>query len=144
MGEAFNYNTMSTLSGSCAIKKIQLENNKTIELELWDTPGQEAYRSLIKLFLANTDCFVLGFDVTNKNSFDEIKFWYSLAKENADVNLMYLIGNKIDLFDRREVSEDDAKKLAIEYNLRYFETSCLTGSGIQEFVDDLANEIIRY
>ena len=144
MGEAFNYNTMSTLSGSCAIKKIQLENNKTIELELWDTPGHEAYRSLIKLFLANTDCFVLGFDVTNKNSFDEIKFWYSLAKENTDVNLMYLIGNKIDLFDRREVSEDDAKKLAMEYNLRYFETSCLTGSGIQEFIKDLANEIIKY
>ena len=67
-----------------------------------------------------------------------------MAKENADVNLMYLIGNKIDLFDRREVTEDDAKKLAMEYNLRYFETSCLTGSGIQEFVDDLANEIIRY
>ena len=59
--------------------------------------------------MANTDCFVLGFDVTNKNSFDEIKFWYSLAKENADVNLMYLIGNKIDLFDGREVSEDEAK-----------------------------------
>ncbi len=65
MGEDFNYNTMSTLSGSCAIKKIHLENNKTIELELWDTPRQEAYRSLIKIFLANTDCFVLGFDVTN-------------------------------------------------------------------------------
>ena len=55
---------------------------------------------------------------------------------------MYLIGNKIDLFDRREVSENDAKKLAMEYNLRYFETSCLTGSGIHEFIKDLANEII--
>ena len=67
-----------------------------------------------------------------------------MAKENADVNLMYLIGNKIDLFDRREVTEDDAKKLAMEYNLRYFETSCLTRSGIQEFIKDLANEIIKY
>ncbi len=57
---------------------------------------------------------------------------------------MYLIGNKIDLFDRREVTEDDAKKLAMEYNLRYFEISCLTGSGIQEIIKDLANEIIKY
>ena len=115
-----------------------------IELELWDTIGQEKYRSLTKIFLANTDCFVLGFDITNKSSFDDVKNWYSLAKESTDVNLMYLIGNKIDLFDRQQVTEDEAKKLAVEYNLRYFETSCLTGSGIQEFINDLANEIIRY
>ena len=121
-----------------------LENKKTIELELWDTVGQEAFRSLTKIFFVNTDCFVLGFDITNKYSFDDVKNWYSLAKESADAKLMYLIGNKIDLFDRREVSEDDAKKLAMEYNLRYFETSCLTRSGIQEFIKDLANEIIKY
>ena len=144
IGEPFNHNTMSTMNSSYAIKKIELENKKAIELELWDTIGQEKYRSLTKIFLANTDCFVLGFDITNKSSFDDVKDWYSLAKESVNAKLMYLIGNKIDLFDRQQVTEDEAKKLAVEYNLRYFETSCLTGSGIQEFVNDLANEIIRY
>ena len=57
---------------------------------------------------------------------------------------MYLIGNKIDLFMDRQINEEEARNLAKELNLRYFETSCLTGEGIHNFVYDLANEIIKY
>ena len=66
-----------------------------------------------------------------------------MAKDITNSKLMYLIGCTIDLIDRREVTENEAKNLAKNYNLRYFEISCLTKSGIQEFIKDLSNEIIK-
>ena len=139
----YDLNSMNICLPSNCIKKIELEKNKIIELELWDTPGQETYRSLDKLLLKNSDCVVIGFDVTNRRSFEEIDFWYSMAKDITNAKLMYLIGCKIDLFDRREVTENEAKNLAKNYNLRYYEISCLTKSGIQEFIKDLSSEIIK-
>ena len=144
IGKDFDRNTNSTLSPSYVIKTVKLDNNREIELELWDTVGQVKLKALTKLFLTNIDCFVFGFDVTSNISFDEIKEWYEIAKENTNVNLMYLIANKIDLLNSRVIWENDAKNLAKEYNFRYFEISCATGIGIQEFVNDLANEIIKY
>ena len=93
--------------------------------------------------MKNSDCVVIGFDVTNKSSFDEVNFWYSIAKDITNAKLMYLIACKIDLIEQREISENEAKNLAKEYNLRYFEISCLTKSGIQEFIKDLSSEIIK-
>ena len=139
----YDLNSMNTCLPSIPKKMIELKNNKTIELELWDTPGQEKFRALDKLLLKNSDCVVIGFDLTNKYSFDEIIFWYLMAKDVTNAKLMYLIACKTDLIDRREISENEAKNLAKEYNLRYFEISCLTKSGIQEFIKDLSSEIIK-
>ena len=57
---------------------------------------------------------------------------------------MYLIGNKIYLIENRKISENDARNLAKELNLRYFETSCLSGEGIRNFFNDLENKIIKW
>jgi len=144
IGKTFDPGPVATSICSFVIKKIKVKNNKTIQLNLWDTIGQEQFREFTKLFFTNVDCFVLGFDVTSFDSFNEIPIWYKIAKESVDVNLMYLICNKIDLITERKISEKDAINLAKEYNLRYFETSCATGEGIQKFLNDLANEIIKH
>ena len=143
MGKKFDSNSPSTTSASFVTKTIQL-NNENIDLYLWDNVGQEAYRSLSKIFIINSDCIVIGFSIESDSSFEEIRDWYKIAKENCDAKLMYLIGNKIDLKERREVNEEKARNLAIELNLRYLETSCFTGEGVYNFVYDLANEIIKY
>ena len=143
-GLEFNPNEYPTMNASLFIKGIKLEKDKTIELNLWDTSGQERFRSLTKFYLKDADCFVLGFDVTNIESFKDIRDWYNIAKEKSNTNLMYLIGNKIDLYEKRQVNEEDARNLANELNLRYFEVSCLCGSGIEDFVQDLENEFGKY
>ena len=143
MGREFNYNQRTTMDHSYSTKKIKTKNNKIIYLDLWDTPGYVRYRSSLKFFYKDVDCFVFGFDITKSTTFNSIKDWYMGTKDCSNVKLMYLIGNKTDLFDIREVSEEDARNLAKEYDFRYFETSCLLDTGVQEFVNDLENEIIK-
>ena len=143
MNIKFNENESSTTACSFATKIIKLKNNQIIELHLWDTIGQEKYRNLTRIFLSEADCFVLGFDVTSHRSFEEIRIWHKIAKESSNTKSMYLIGNKIDLYHERKVSEEEARNLAKELNLRYFEVSCKTGARIDEFVEDLVNEISK-
>ena len=125
-------------------KIIELKKGHKIKLDLWDTEGQERYRSLIKIFIPDTNCIVLGFDITNKSSFDEIKeFYLPYVKNNSNIKLIYLIGNKIDLYEERQVSKKEAIDFSKKNNLRYFETSCNIGYGIKNFMEDLSNEIIK-
>ena len=143
MGKKFDFNILSTSNNSFVVKSIEL-NNEIIGLNLWDTIGQEKFRALSKIFIKDSDFIVFGFDVASKSSFEEIKDWYKIVNENCNTKLMYLIGNKIDLFMDRQVNEEKARNLAKELVLRYHETSCLTGEGIYNFVYDLANVIIKY
>ena len=136
-------NAPSTNGASYHSKIITLKNGE-FTIEFWDTAGQEKYKSLTKFFLKDADCIVLGYDVTRKNSFENIKtFWYNLAKDFSNTNLLYLLGNKIDLKENISVSSSKARNYCKEKNIRYFEISCLNSVGIKEFLDDLTNELIK-
>ena len=135
----YNYPICSYLS-----KTITLKNNDELILDLWDTAGQEKFRSINKLFYFYCDVVVIGFDVTRKDTFDDAtNYWYHQVKENSYAEIIYMIGNKIDLINDRNVPRTEARNFCKEANLRYFEISCLTSAGIQEFLDDLTNELIK-
>ena len=137
-------NVESTNGGSYSSKEINLRNGNKIVLDIWDTPGQEIYRSLNKFFIPNSDCVVLGYDITREESYEKInKYWYPLSKENSDINLFYLIGNKADLYDDERVSEQEAREYAKNNNMRFFLISCLKSTGIKEFLDDITDELIK-
>ena len=117
---------------------------KIIELKLYDFAGQERFRSYFSNFYIKKkdSIIILGFDVPDKSTLLSIKeYWYPESKNFPNAKLIYLIGNKIDL--KREILKDEAKNFAEENNLRYFETSCLTGEGVQEFFKDLVTEISK-
>ena len=140
----FEDGIITTLTPYFLRKQIKIKNDKTINLDLWDTAGQEKYRSLVKIIIKDASCIIIGFDATNHGTFDEVKkYWFPKAKEISDAKLIYLIGNKIDKYKERRVNKKEAKKFAKENNLRYFEISCLNGKGIKKFVDDLSHQIIR-
>ena len=133
----------STNSASCHPIIINL-NNGEFTIEFWDTPGKEKFKALIKFFLKDADSIILGYDVTNRSSFDNIKtFWFDYVKDFSNANLLYLLGNKIDLKERISVSSSEARNYCKEKNIRYFEISCLNSVGIKEFLDDLTNELIK-
>ena len=143
MGLEFNESLDSSLECKYFAKRVDVGNNKEVTLNLLDTIGQEKYRQLTKIFLNNSDCIVLGYEVINKHTFEEIKnFWLPMIKECIECNLMYLVGNKIDLVDRREVSKEEAIKLAEKEGLRFFEISCKTKEGLNEFYNDLVNHVL--
>ena len=135
-----------TNKNSCSFisKSIKIKNGKKIIMNFWDINGHEIFRNLTKKFLENSDCVVLGYDVTNINSFKNIQdFWYKFSKDNSGTNLIYLIGNKIDLLNERKVEKDIARSFAEKNNIKYFEISCATSEGVQEFFDDLKNELFQ-
>ena len=135
-----------TNKNSCSFisKSIKIKNGKKIIMNFWDINGHEIFRNLTIKFLENSDCVVLGYDVTNINSFKNIQdFWYKFSKDNSGTNLIYLIGNKIDLINERKVEKDIARSFAEKNNIKYFEISCATSEGVQEFFDDLKNELFQ-
>ena len=143
IGNQLQENILSTIGVDKFSLKVELKNGKIIHLILWDTPGQYRFRSIALDCVNRADCIILGFSVTNDDELLQIKdFFYSNAKERSNAKLMYLIGNGIDI-DKRKVDKKKAKNFANENNLRYFETSCKTGEGIQEFYIDLINEISK-
>ena len=142
--KVFTQNITNKNSCSFISKSIKIKNGKKIIMNFWDINGHEIFRNLTKKFLENSDCVVLGYDVTNINSFKNIQdFWYKFSKDNSGTNLIYLIGNKIDLINERKVEKDIARSFAEKNNMKYFEISCATSEGVQEFFDDLKNELFQ-
>ena len=89
-------------------------------------------------------CIVIGFNITRESTFVEVKkFWYSYVKKFSKTNLICLIGSKIDMYIYEEVDSEEARDFAKENNLRYFEISCKARRGIDRFLEDLKNEIIK-
>ena len=104
-----------------------------VKLQIWDTCGQEVYRSLISSFYHNSSLALLVYSIQNKNSFKNLESWINEVKTNGnpDINL-FLIGNKVDLEDERVISKEMAEEFAKNNNIHLFmETSAKTGFNAQ-------------
>ena len=128
---------------SFAQKIIDLKNGNTISLN-FDTAGHERYISLMRFGIKDSDIVILGYDITRKGSFEDIdKIWYPLTKEVILSDLIYLLSNKNDVKDMKEVDEEEARKYAKDNKMRFFPISCKNFTGIKEFLDDITDEIIK-
>ena len=109
----------------------------------YDICGQESQFRLLPIkYIKNYFCVILGF--CNEETFFRIKdFWYPYVKDCLNGQLIYLIMNKIDLVQDREAEGKESRKFAEENHFRYFEMSCKTGEGVQEFFDDLITQITK-
>ena len=112
------------------------------KFKIYDTAGQERYRSISKSTIKITDGFLLVFSVANRQSFTLIDYWFNSIKEEIDVKkkVIFLVGNKIDL-ENREVSNEEAVNYAKMKDILYFETSARTGFGIKEVFQQLYQDI---
>ena len=126
--------------------KLEIINNLNVSVKLWDTVGQERFKALTASFFRNAEGVVIAYDVTNSESFDNLKFWISSIKTNLfEKNIfipIIIIGNKIDLEDMREITKDVASAFAKENKFKYFETSAKTGEGVDEAFRDLVNQVL--
>ena len=124
--------------------KNETINNKQYKLFLYDTTGQEKYKSIALNIIKNAQGIILMYDITNKKSFESIPEWIRSIKDAKGDNFpMILLGNKLDKEDIRIVSEKEGKELAKEYNMQFFETSNKDGTNIQEAGLALVNEILK-
>ena len=102
---------------------------KNIKLQIWDTCGQEVYRSLITGFYHNSSLAILVYAIDDENSFSHLESWLNEIRENGNPEMnIFLIGNKVDLEDKRQISKDEAQKFSEENGMKSFmETSAKTG-----------------
>ena len=116
-----------------------------IKLELWDTCGQEVYRSLISGFYRKSSLALLVYSIDNKNSFENLEMWLNEIKTfgNPDI-IIFLIGNKADLEEKREVSKEMAEDFCKIHNIKLFlETSAKTGFNAQKVFIEAAKLLYK-
>uniref|UniRef100_UPI003AAFE0C3 ras-related protein Rab-27B-like n=1 Tax=Centroberyx gerrardi TaxID=166262 RepID=UPI003AAFE0C3 len=121
------------------------ERNFRVHLQLWDTAGQERFRSLTTAFFRDAMGFLLMFDLTNQQSFLNVRNWMSQLQANAycDSPDIVLVGTKADLQDLRDVHARQAKDLADRYGIPYFETSAATGAEVDKAVTTLLDLVMK-
>ena len=120
-------------------------DNKVIKLQIWDTCGQEIYRSLISSFYRNASLAMMVYSIDSKESFNHLETWLKEVKlqSNPDIKI-FLIGNKADLDDQREVKLNDAKQFKDETGIHYFsETSAKSGLNAQEVFIEAAKLLYK-
>ena len=129
----FEHNINSTDGASYASKSIDV-NGKSLVLDIWDTAGQERYKSLTKFFYKGAKMAILVYDITRKESFDNIKsFWYNQIKEYGDEGILLgIAGNKSDKYDEEAVPEEEAREYAKSIGAVFQLTSAQNNSGINE------------
>ena len=143
----FSQEVPSTIGGGNFIKRITI-NQKKCQLSIWDTAGQERFRSLSKIYLKNSNIVIYVYDITKRETFDNItKNWTHIIHDLlGDNNIIFgVFGNKSDMYSFDNVGFDNGKNLAEEINGFFFETSAQNYDNIMEAIRKLVNEyIIKY
>ena len=115
---------------------MRINQKHVIQLQIWDTAGQESFRNITRIFYKGSHAVILVYDITNQESFENVRRWKTEIENHADRDVVcYLIGNRCDLGDseEREVTMKDGQELMQELSLdNHMETSALTGYNIDE------------
>ena len=142
----FDSNSASTNGASYASKNITYEKlgGKSLLLDIWDTAGQEKYKALTKFFYKDAAVAILVYDITLRQSFDNIKdYWYEQIKENGDKNIVLgIAGNKCDLYEEEAVPEAEAREFAASVGAIFSLTSAQNNTGINELFADAGNKYL--
>ena len=142
LGLEFKEDTLSTIGSDRTDTKIQLKNGQEIKVILWDTAGEERFRSMALKALKAVQGIVLVFDVIKKSSFENVSNWLQQIKDNLSNPRIVLFANKVDFRkDEWEVDIEEAKSFAAKMNLQFFETSAKTKQGLNEGFSFICNEI---
>jgi small GTP-binding protein len=142
--QPFDSNKISTLTSTFIEKVIEI-NKKQYRIELWDTAGQEKYKSLTKIFLKDSKIVIFVYDITTQESFEEVNYWVTTVKEILGEEPVYgLVGNKKDLYMNEEIDEDTGRNKANEIGALFKLTSAKTERGaINDYLVELLEEYLR-
>ena len=139
----FNESCLSTIGVDTKTKYVKY-NDKKIELEIWDTAGQEKFKSLAKNCYKGADGIILIYDISQKKTFYNIKNWYNDIKDSINISkvAIIIVGNKSDL-PNIEVNKEISEKFCEQYNLQLIETSCKDNINIEETFNSLIENMIK-
>ena len=135
---------MSTIGIDNKFKDVELEDGKKVKIQIWDTAGQDRFRSITRNYYKGANGIVLIFDVTNKKSYENVKNWVKQIKEEVSSRVtIILVANKIDDVNHRIVTKEEGEKIANECGLMFFECSAKTGENIEHAFNELVKKTVE-
>ena len=141
--DSFNADEISSSSAQFISKTIKI-NEQSIKFDIWDTAGQERFRALAKIFYKDAKVIILVYDIISKESFECLKkYWYKESSENSTADIFFVVGNKSDLYENEQVSDEEGKKFAKEINAIFKLTSALSNTGIDRLFETIGKKILN-
>jgi len=139
--DTFTTNFITTIGIDFKIRTIELDG-KRIKLQIWDTAGQERFRTITTAYYRGAMGILLTYDVTDENSFQNIRNWMKNIEEYAAENVnKILIGNKCDLVEKKVVDSQKGQQLAANYGIQFLETSAKNNINVEEAFISIARDI---
>ena len=137
----FSEDYMITIGMDFLTCNLELED-KIFKLRLWDTAGSEKFRSVTRGYYSNTCYALIVYDITDDSSFNSVKQWIEDVQSfaNKGTNLV-LVGNKVDLNNKRKISKEEGQNLATEYGMDFYESSALTGENINDIFEGICQKV---
>ena len=137
----FNPERESSSGGTYYEKEIKLSDNSLVSLEIWDLGGDQKYRSLMEFFFKDAKSIILMYDITNENTFKELKYFWNLTKKPPGANL-FVVANKCDLEDKK-VKDEEGEEFAKSIGASFFSVSAKDNIGISNLFEKIA-EALRH
>ena len=132
-----------TIGVEFGAKNINI-SSKVFRIQIWDTAGQENFRSITRAYYKNSVCALVVYDISSRDSFNNVTSWIEDCKNQSPKTIfMVLVGNKCDLEDKRQVSYEEGKDLADKNELLFFESSAKDGINVEEIFENSAKEIAK-
>ena len=141
----FDPHRETSLSAQFISKTVEFQDiGQTIKFDIWDTVGQEKYRSLAKIFYKDAKVIIFVYDITREETFEGLKnYWYDETKNNTDGEpILAVVANKIDLYANSKVSNNDGKAFADQIGAIFQTTSALSDSGISTLFDNVGKKYL--
>ena len=146
VNDKYSDDTESTSASTYTYKTLEYKDyNKTISFDIWDTAGQEVYRAMARNFYLNSSIGILVYDIRRRESFESIKdYWYEQLKQSGEENIVIgIAGNKCDLFQEEQVTEEEVKKYAKRIGAIFHLTSCKETIGIDELFEECGKKYLE-
>ena len=135
---------MSTIGLDYKLKNVQLDDGKMIKIQVWDTAGQDRFRSITKNYYKGAHGIILIYDVTSRKTFENVQNWITQIKEEVPVTvIIILVGNKVDDENNRKVTTEEGYKMAASFELEFFETSAKSGINIDSTFNKLVKKTVE-
>ncbi|KAK3882232.1 hypothetical protein Pcinc_013405 [Petrolisthes cinctipes] len=138
----FTGNYITTIGVDFKIRTLEVDGER-VKLQIWDTAGQERFRTITSTYYRGTHGVIVVYDVTNGESFANVKRWLHEIEQNCEVVNRILVGNKNDCPDRKVVLYEDAKRFADQMNIKLFETSAKDNINVEEMFTVMTKMVLQ-
>ncbi|KAK8870612.1 hypothetical protein M9Y10_008499 [Tritrichomonas musculus] len=140
LNRSMNETSLPTIG--CVYHEVNiLVKDENISLKVWDTAGQEIYRSIVPIYVRGSAAAILVYDVSEPASLSSLSQWLSILLEESENVLLYVVGNKIDLTDRYVVEDKEAKHYADSIHASFFKVSAKEAKGVNDLFTAIANDL---